>query len=262
MDLIELKKAIENKFGIFYHEDKNYLLKSRVSDVMLEYNLQSYDKVAEQMYRQNDHEFLDKIANCVTTRETFFFRNPNVYNVFFSDVLTTYPKDKPIKIWSAGCSTGQEPYSIAMGISEKYPHQIPNISIIGSDISPEAIAKAKKGIYTEFELSRGLSEHQISSFFTKSDRYYQISESIQTIVSFKKENLLQINPRPFFDIIFFQNVAIYFKGDFRRKIIQNISNYLVPGGVLIIGSSENLSDYLSEMKLVKSGMMFFYRKEA
>jgi len=211
------------------------------------------------------------IINAITTNETLFFRDVSPFQglkyKIIPELIDAKQKSatpKKIRIWSAACSTGQEPYSIAMMLSDMLPDIMQwDIHILGTDISDDVIKKASYGKYQIHEIKRGLTEEQIEKYFTFKDDGYYIKDEIRYLVNFSHRNLLEpFTNMGLFDIVLCRNVAIYFDDDTRKHLFQRISNLITPQGYLVVGSSENLSDlgenYISQQHCRSS----FYQPNA
>jgi chemotaxis protein methyltransferase CheR len=191
-------------------------------------------------------DFID----AVTTRETLFFRDESPFEALkhkalpeIIDAKSRTPYAKRLRFWSAACSSGQEPYSIGIALSEMLDDIDDwDIQILATDISPSALESASKGIYSDFEMSRGVSPAIRDKYFRKVPQGWRICDEVRSLVSFQSRNLLQ----PFhalgsFDVIFCRNVAIYFDVPVKQDLFERLAGVLAAHGVLIVGSSENLS---------------------
>lgn len=267
-----IRDSVLKLTGVKIDEDKVYLFEARLSEIMKEYGLTTYDQVAAKIDAGSDQVFLDKITEKITTHETRFFRDESIFDALVMQIVPEWLEKNAInrlnltgqklKIWSAACSTGQEPYSLQMMISEKMP-DIANITqILGTDISRETVERAQKGVYSRFEVERGLPPALLEKYFVQNGNQYSISENIKSHTTFKKHNLItEAFPGPF-DVIFCRNVAIYFEAEARKKIYENLRNALRPDGVLILGSSENLAGYMNNYIVREFGLARYYEMNA
>jgi len=253
-ELKVLAQYIYNVSGIHLDQSKAYLLESRLKPLMAEHNLSSYTELYHQAKADASKKLEKAIIDAVTTKETLFFRDSGPFEVFKHKIIPDLidarskrlHKSMPVKlrIWSAACSTGQEVYSIAIAIKETIPDLNKyQVSILGTDISDQAIAQASYGKYNKFEIERGLSKDKLQKYFAPTpDGHWRIKDEIRMLANFRKVNLMQ----PFsglgrFDVIFCRNVAIYFKPDDKKKLFERLAGVLQPDGALIIGSTESLS---------------------
>ncbi|HMV45509.1 MAG TPA: CheR family methyltransferase, partial [Leptospiraceae bacterium] len=241
MTHLNLTKAIYDLTGIHLQDDKLYLLESRLGDILKKYSLNSFDSLAEKIQSRENPELLREFINSITTQETYFFRDSYIYEAFafkiMPDLISAYGGEdnirlsqSKIKIWSAGCATGQEPYSIAILIRETFPNLIGAVEIIASDISLVAIEKAKKGIYLDIEVDRGIDDRLKNKYFKKVDKGYEIDFNIRSMVRFIPLNLHTDQYPREQDVIFCRNVAIYFTKEDRKRIYTNLQRSLKAKG--------------------------------
>jgi len=252
--------------GVYLDKGKTYLLEHRLSDLMRDYHLESFDEVIHKLETQNDIHFRNKIIDSITTHETKFFREVSLFDALIAQILpewlsrsgSSQPADKKISIWSAGCSTGQEPYSAAIMIKEHLPTLLPHTSILATDISTLAIERAQKGEYTEFEIDRGMPPHLRDRYFKKGQETYVLDPAIRSLVTFSQHNLLKDSyPGPF-DIIFCRNVAIYFDDNDKKKVHENIKKALKPDGVMVLGSAEFMNGFVNGYIIREFGLARYY----
>lgn len=261
-------QAIQRLTGVYLEDNKLYLLEARLNDIMKDYNLSTYDQVASKIDRKDDSIFLDKIIENITTHETRFFRDESVYDALIMQIIPEWfdkmgvtplnLRGNRLNIWSAACSTGQEPYSISMIIHEKFPALAGSFSILGTDISKHTIEKAQRGEYTKFEAERGLNEYYLRKYFVNQNDKYTISKKISDPVTFKVHNLITDSYSNSFDLILCRNVVIYFTEMDRKSVYNRLKNSLKSDGVLVLGSSESLMGYTSNYILREFGLARYY----
>lgn len=268
MDHKQLVAIIQNMTGVYLTDDKLYLLDSRLRDLMKDYSLSSYDEVASRLISGTDEEFTHRLIDHITTHETKFFRDESIFNALVDQIIPEWmerrgiqpsaPQNEILNIWSAACSSGQEPYSIAMLIRDRYPLLYPNLRITATDISRDSIERAKAGYYTNFEIQRGMPPHLLTKYFTREKDGYRISDELKACINFRVHNLVS-DPYPGrFDLIFCRNVLIYFDEATRKSILQKIRDSLKDDGALILGSSENLIGSLPSYILREAGLARYY----
>ncbi|WP_370874482.1 CheR family methyltransferase [Amorphus orientalis] len=241
-----LQRFLKTKSGLALSPDKQYLLESRLNPIAREFGLKSVGELAQFLRRPGSEKAADKVVDAMTTNESLFFRDKHPFEAFTNRMLPTLlanrPSHQPIRIWCAAASSGQEPYSLAMLLAEN-----PALSagrrfeIIGTDISTEIIEKAKRGIYSQFEVQRGLSVHYLVRYFSKVGDDWQVSDKIRQAVSYRKLNLLD----PFvgmgqFDIVFCRNVLIYFDNDQKIDVLNRIVKLMPSDGFLVLGGAESV----------------------
>jgi chemotaxis protein methyltransferase CheR len=205
----------------------------------------------------------------MTTNETFWFRDNHPYALLKDLVLPEIAKKRQsqLRIWSAACSSGQEPYSISM-IMQEYLQSRPgslvnNIDIVGTDISPTMLALCRAAKYDALALSRGLSPERKQRFFNKAGDFWEVKEEIRKRVRFTEINLMNsYSSLGKFDVIFCRNVLIYFAADLKKDILRRISQSLAPGGYLFLGSTETLASYSEDFDTVRHEGGIVYQLKA
>jgi len=237
--------------GIQWDSSKDYLIESRIVARLAEFGCTSLEALIAKV-EAGDSVAKNAFIDAVTTRETLFFRDESPYIALehkalpeIIDTKTSSYYPKRLRLWSAAASTGQEAYSLAICLLETLPDLWSwDVQILATDISDAALAAASRGIYSEFEVGRGLRPDLRDKYFQRVGNGWQVKDDVRSLVSFQKRNLLQ----PFeglgpFDIIFCRYVAIYFDLPVRRELFERLSRTLSNDGVLFVGSSENLSDF-------------------
>ncbi len=267
-----IRDFIHEKSGIFFAENKMYLVKNRLIKRMEELGITTFrDYFYHVKYDTSLKEF-QKLMNLITTNETSFFRNEPQLLSFADEVLPLLIEKKnqeggikSLRIWSAGCSTGEEPYTIAMIILEKLPSLAGwKVEIIANDISEHALQQARKGEYAGVTL-RNVSPQRLNRFFTKVGDVYQVKPEVKALVKFSHMNLndpRKISMHSNFDVIFCRNVMIYFSDEVKKQLVRGFFNVLKPGGYLYIGHSETLHGISKAFKLVYFKNALVYQKEA
>lgn len=241
----QLKYILLEETGILLREPQKTINFLKVKRVLDHFKYKDLQKLVQQLSPPRNHTVLQALTECFTIHESSFFRHNNVFDVLRKEILPLLIKDnkneKKLRIWSAGCASGQEIYSLMMLIETHFPDlDAWNVQSLATDISPACILKAQRGLFHDFEIQRGLSEENRNKYFSKLDNdLWKIDSKIQDRIEFSTLNLAQ----PFwhsngFDIIFLRNVLIYFSEDARTNVLQRIIRYLKPDGVLILGPSE------------------------
>lgn len=242
-EFLLFKELIYREFGISLSEKKKTLVQTRLRKWVQRMSLPSF----EALYRHleaNPHELV-MLADAITTNVTSFFREESQWLFLEKHIPKTYGSSKKIRIWSSACSSGQEPYTIAMFLLEILPDAASwDIKILATDLSYEILQKAQKGHYKAKELE-GMPKKLLSRYFTKvSNELYAINEHVKSMVLFRSFNLVTGNyaifKRPI-DIIFCRNVMIYFDKITQNKVIDTLLDLLPPKGLLLIGHSESIT---------------------
>ncbi len=258
---------LEGACGILLGEDKHYLVSSRLGRLMQEEGLATLGELVTRLSGIRGASLRARVINAMTTNETLWFRDTTPYDALTLHILPQFaqtPLGRPLRIWSAACSSGQEPYSISIAIQEYMlgkPGQLTwGVQIVGTDISSAILKEANAGIYDNTSLARGLSPERRQRFFTPVDGKWQVKPELRTHVNFKELNLKQSYAAlGKFDIIFCRNVLIYFSADLKRDILARMAQALNPGGYLILGSSEAISNLCSAFEMLHYASGVVYR---
>jgi chemotaxis protein methyltransferase CheR len=222
-------------------------------------------------YDRSKREELNKLFEVVTTNETSFYRNPPQLKVFEEKVLSEIfdrqrkSGQKRLRIWSAGCSTGEEPYTLAIQIHEVLRTELPSwdIKITANDLSENVLSSARRGVYSEYAL-RTTPKEIISKYFTQEDVGFKVKPEVKKLVSFGQINLndrTQIKRIERSHVVFCRNVIIYFDDDMKKRVIGAFYDNLLPGGYLIIGHSESLHNISRAFKPMHHPGAIVYKKE-
>lgn len=253
------QNLVQKLLGIYLHENKKVLVISRLSSQITSLNLNSFTEYLNYISQSpNGEGELGILVNKITTNETYFFREQHHFdflkNDFFSQIDIS--KKNTLRIWSAGCSSGEEPYSIAMTILDSFKSLTNiDIKILATDVNTEVLKKAELGIYKIDNFQRGIDSLHINKYFDKkNEETFCIKNQVKNIISFKHLNFLsdRYPIKSQLDIIFCRNVMIYFSDDVKKKIINRFLGLLKPGGYLIVGHSESLISICSGLKFLKN----------
>jgi len=209
----------------------------------------------------------DKLIELITVNETYFFREENLLNEFQKVILPQYmdrTPENPLRIWSAACSTGEEPYTIMMLIEESALFKAGAVQVIASDINKKVLNKAKEGVYKKRSLSfRRMPVGAYNKFFIELEEDYKVKDSIRESIDFKHINLFDDNIRSKIgkvDIIFCRNVLIYFDINAIEKIINAFYDILNPGGYLFLGHAETITGLHAGFETILTSSVYYYRK--
>lgn len=236
-----LEAYIHRESGILLGPDKLYLLKSRLQPVLGQERLATLDQLCEHIRRTPSESLRRRIVESMTTHETLFFRDPAVFDALRKEVLPelarTCAASKSLRIWSAACSSGQEPYSLAMTLLET-GFAGWNTEILGTDISSQILARAASGTYLQIEINRGLPAALLVKYFERAGLDWRVKDVVRNMVRFENFDLRQSPLFPPFDLVLCRNVLIYFEVETRKRILAGIRSRLSPGGFLLLGASE------------------------
>ena len=257
----QFQEYIERESGISLESGKEYLLESRLRPLMREHGCLNYKQLLDKTKSDGTGMVRNKVIDAMTTNETLWFRDMGPFRTFEEVILPDMAKKisqgKPkVRIWSAACSTGQEPYSLAMladefldklgGSQMNYSH----FEIVATDISSRALNAAQNGIFDKLSMSRGMVERYQSKYFRQDKSFWEIDARLKRMITFKEFNLQKnFEELGLFDIIFCRNVAIYFSHDFKVGLFKKIHRALNPGGYFFLGSSESLTYYSNEFQI-------------
>ena len=271
-ELTELARFLEKVSGIVIPPNKAYLVESRLSKRLVENGMKSFRELVDLLKRNPPKPLVDKIVDAMTTNETLWFRDSGIWEIMRDEIIPDLDRRIParrIRIWSAACSTGQEPYSISMLIHRRHKEKRiagppSRYEIVATDISMSALFLAKVGRYDRISMSRGFTGQWATykdEFFKTTGNTAQISNEIKDIVHFQRFNLSDpLTSLGKFDLVLIRNVAIYFSLDFKKELFRKIYNAMNPGGYLILGASESLRGISSDFKLVTRPRGFYYTK--
>ncbi len=247
-DFEYLQNLLKNRSGLVLSTDKVYLVESRLMPVARSRGLNGLDELIQAVRIGNDERLTVEVTDAMTTNESFFFRDMQPFESFRETVLPKIVESRRasgrnvIRIWSAACSSGQEPYTLAMILKEEEAKlRGMRFEIIATDLSTEIIDKAKAGIYTQFEVQRGLPIQYLLKYFSQTGDQWQIDKSIRDMVVIKQFNLLKpFNVLGLFDIVYCRNVLIYFDQPTKSDILGRISKLMPEDGVLYLGGAESV----------------------
>jgi chemotaxis protein methyltransferase CheR len=265
-ELSEIRALIEKRSGIFLDESRERFFSTRIREHLKQHRLAGGSDLLRSMNKSNvDY---DAVLERLLTQETSFFRYPAVYDALEKRVLPEmhlkkfWENPRNLRIWSAGCSTGEEPYSIAIAIADALMFADAwNIEILATDISRHALKFADRGMYPRRSLGN-LDPRRIAAHFTANGDQFCVKPRIRKVVSFMPMNLAQGVYVGRMDCIFCMNVMIYFSEERRAALIQQFYEYLEPGGYLFLGHSESIARVPVKFQAIVLGDCILYRKPA
>lgn len=234
--------------GLIVGPEKQYLLEARLGPILTRLGLKGLDELAVHL-RSSETELGElerQVVEAMTTNESFFFRDDRPFAHFrttaLPKLLASRPAGARIRIWSAAASSGQEAYSLAMIMAEASSMLAGRaVEILGTDISREQLTRAKEGLYTQFEVQRGLPIQNLVRHFRKDGTGWRISDTLRGMVTFREWNLLSdLRPLGTFDIVFCRNVLIYFDGPTKTRVLNALAAQMAPDGLLYLGGAETV----------------------
>jgi len=264
---IFLQSFIRRETGIIIEGDKQYLLQSRLqpilsSEIAKEMQVVSMDNLIHKLASGSSDELARLVLDGATTNETFFFRDEPVFAALRAEILPALFQQldgkRKVRIWSAASSTGQEAYSVALMLQEMGKNDS-DVEIVGTDISWQALERAKQGSYMQFEVGRGLPEAYLKRYFTRNGNEWRLRDDVRSMVHFEqadiRRNLKKLGK---FDIILCRNVLIYFDVETKRQIIRSLEPMLNPEGLLVLGCAETVINLFDGLQRRQIGKATFY----
>ena len=266
----QFRQFLESACGISLGDNKQYLVTNRIRRILEENNIASFGELVRALKLGINRKLKDQVIDSMTTNETFWFRDNYPYDHFKNTLLPQLMAGNnrmfgPIRIWSAACSSGQEPYSISMMV-EEYKRQVMGtlarqVQVVATDLSSTVLDQAKRGEYYKLSVLRGLStERQERYFDNPTPILWRVKNVVKERVDFRSLNLMDsYTGLGKFDIVFCRNVLIYFNADLKRQILQKIHASLKPQGILFLGSSEGLAGAADLFDMVRCEPGILYK---
>jgi chemotaxis protein methyltransferase CheR len=265
LDFDYLRTLVRTQTGVALESHKNYLAELHLDKLATQTGFESIAGFVEHLKATPLGELHGQAVEALLIQETSFFRDRYPFDALQVSVLPALIQSRSsrrsIHIWSAGCSTGQEPYSIAMLIRESFPELATwTIRLIASDFSMRSLERAEQGRYTNLEISRGLSPHLRDRYFHQIEQFWQVKDEIRQMVEFRQLNLIHPwSALPEMDVIFLRNVLIYFDRDTKRSILDKTQSVLKEDGYLFLGSGETTSYLNSGFEAIHNNVGLYHR---
>lgn len=249
-----VSQFFKDRSGLVLTREKAYLLESRLMPVARKKGFKSLDELIAAMRFGRDAALLREVTEAMTINESFFFRDIKPFDLFRNTVLPKFLQaraaKKTLRVWCAACSSGQEPYSLAMILREEAAKLAGwRVEITGTDISSEMVAKAKAGLYSQFEVQRGLPIQMLVKYFKKEGDLWQIDASLRAMIRYREYNLLHdLKALGGFDVVYCRNVLIYFDNATKAKVLGQIRSLMPDDGVLFLGGAETVLGISEQFK--------------
>ncbi|MGH6769899.1 MAG: CheR family methyltransferase [Xanthobacteraceae bacterium] len=246
LDYDYLRKLVKERSGLVLSADKQYLVESRLLPVARKAGLSGLSELVQQINGANAQSLVVEVVEAMMTNESFFFRDKIPFEHFRETIvprlLATRAAQRRLRIWCAAASTGQEPYSLAMCLKELAPLVAGwRIDILATDLSNEVLQKARSGIYSQFEVQRGLPIQMLVKYFTQIGETWQIAPDIRAMVQFRSLNLLgDFTSLGVFDVVFCRNVLIYFDQETKVSVLERLARLIDRDGYLVLGAAETV----------------------
>ena len=262
-DFSVIASFLKDRSGLIIGEDKTYLLETRLSAILREHNIPGLSGLADILRQPGPHAVKDKVVDAMTTNETSFFRDNHPFETLrqslIPGLIARRASSRSLRIWSAACSTGQEPYSLAMMLKDNFPILGGwKVEIVATDLSPTVLDRARGGVYSTFEVQRGLPIQMLVRHFDQEEPNWRIKNEIRQTVTFRPLNLLEdFSSLGQFDIVLCRNVLIYFDQPTKTRILGAIARRIVNDGVLLLGGAESVFG-LSDAFVGQTGLKGVY----
>lgn len=266
----QFRQFLEEACGISLGDNKQYLVTNRIRRILEEHKLNSFSELVKSLKQGFNRKLKEQVIDSMTTNETFWFRDNYPFDHLKNNLLPQLmaPNNRmfgPVRIWSAACSSGQEPYSISMMVEEYKRQAMGNlvrpVQVVATDLSPTVLDQARRGEYDKLSVIRGLTQERLERYFDKqSEASWRVKSLIKERIEFRPLNLMDSYAGlGKFDIVFCRNVLIYFNAELKRQILQKIHAALRPQGILFLGSSEGLAGAADLFEMVRCDPGILYR---
>lgn len=255
-----VRRLVRERSAVVLDDGKEYLVQARLAPLAQREGLASVGALVD-LARSGSARLPDEIVAAMATKETSFFRDAHPFAALRSDILPRLlaTQSRPLRVWSAAASTGQEAYSLAMLLYAQFP-AAPPASILATDLADDAVSRGRAGRYTQLEVNRGLPARLLVTHFHRDGLHWRVNDTIRRLVQFRQLNLVQSwPPIPPMDIVLMRNVLIYFDTAARKSVLARVARILRPGGYLMLGASETTHGLGSPFEPVTVGRSVCYR---
>jgi chemotaxis protein methyltransferase CheR len=241
-----IRTFLRQRSGLVLSAEKQYLVESRLLPIVRKQGLGGLHELVAVLKSSGASKLAVEVVEAMTTNETFFFRDKLPFDHFREVVLPTLmaarANQKRLRIWCAAASSGQEPYSLAMGLREITPMLTGwRVDILATDLSGEMLERARAGVYSQFEVQRGLPIHLLVKYFTQAGEQWQIAPELRSMVQFRPINLLKdFSALGSFDLVFCRNVLIYFDQETKTDLLTRMARQILADGYLVLGAAETV----------------------
>jgi len=243
-DLQYVREFVRQNSGIVLESDKDYLVQSRLHPLVRAHRLQSLEQLVAELRRSPQGPLRSQVVEAMTTNETSFFRDQRPFDVLraeiFPQLIERRAQYRSLRIWSAACSSGQEPYSVALLIAEHFPELADwRVEILGTDIAARMVSRAASGTFSQMEVNRGLPAPLLVKHFEQTENDWRLKPAMRGKVTYQTHNLIHDQSPPgSWDVILLRNVLIYIDNRLKRSILEKMRASLRPDGYLILGGAE------------------------
>jgi chemotaxis protein methyltransferase CheR len=255
-----IRTFLYEQLAIQVGADKDYLIESRLTPVLRRHRLADFGALVQRLRAKANDAIAIDVLDAMTTNETYFFREPALFDALVNDMLPALMRARAatqrLQIWSAACSSGQEPYSLVMHLRERLPQLRDwQTHVVATDVSPSCLDQARRGAYRQLEVNRGLPAPYLLKYFTRSGLDYTVKDEIRQAIAFRTLNLVgnwPIDIRP--DLLLMRNVLIYFDQPTKAAILGKVRQVLAPDGYLVLGAAETTLNVDAAFERVTQGV--------
>jgi chemotaxis protein methyltransferase CheR len=265
LDFEYLRTLVKRHTAIVVDPGKEYLAETRLASLVSEHGCASLQDLLARLRRDSFGGLHRQVLDAMTNNETWFFRDAHPFaaltGAIIPELMRRRAARREIAIWSAACSSGQEPYSIAMALRENFNLANWKFTITATDYCSTVLERARTGVYRQMEVNRGLSAQLLTRYFTQQGLHWQLKPEVRGVVSFRHLNLAEPwgNVVPPADVVFLRNVLIYFDVEMRKAILARVRRVLAPDGYLLLGCAETTLNLDSEFERVPAGNYVCYK---
>lgn len=267
-DFKYIRDLVRARSAIVLDDNKGYLVETRLMPLVRQEKFASIGELVEGLRKQSFNGLHQMVVEAMTTNETSFFRDQHPFDALKRELVPELMKKqasaRKLNIWCCACSSGQEPYSVAMLLREHFPRLAGwDLTLLATDLSTEILARAREGRYGKLEVNRGLPVRLLVKYFKNEGLTWQIKEDIRRMVDYRMMNLIEAWPLlPTMDIIFMRNVLIYFDIETKKEILAKVRRVLKPDGYLFLGTAETTLNLDEAFKRVVNGKAICYRLQS
>ena len=259
-----VQELVRSESAIVLDSGKEYLVESRLAPLARDAGTADVDAYVADVSRRRTPTAMRAVVEALTTNETSWFRDSEPFLTLRTSVLPSLVKERrgrPIRVWCAACSSGQEPYSVAMTALDTPEMAGTSLEVVGTDLSEEMLTRARNGEYSQLEINRGLPATTLVKYFERSGTGWKVSPKVSASVSFRTANLIRpFPPMGRFDIVFLRNVLIYFDTAVKADILRRVRQVLAPDGVLFLGAAEMVTGLDDGWERLPGGRSSIYRR--
>lgn len=262
-----VRSLLREQSGMVLGEDKQYLIDARLRALAQREDVASVHELAHRLRAPSETRLRRALVEELLVGETYFFRDGHPFealrSVILPALLAARSPDRPLSVWCAAASTGQEPYSLAILLAEAFPELLPgSVRLLATDLSDTHLARARAGWYSDIEVARGLPEALRTRYTQREGEGWRMHESLRRRIDFEQLNLIRSwPPLPMMDLVLMRNVLVYFDQTTRAAILQKLRRVMRPGGYLLLGTAETLVEAVAGFTLLRVGSTNFYQHE-